>query len=114
VPVVDGQAELHALTGTGQLDALVDLPQGAGRHGIAAADHAQANPLLEDRRPLLDHVLFQQLHEELQLRRRPLPVLAGEAVKRKLLDLQPGTFLDRATDRRHALPVAFDPRQARC
>ena len=54
--------------------------------------------LLHDRGPLLDHVLLEQVHQEIDFRLRPLPVLARQAIQRELLDLQPGTFFGRAAD----------------
>ena len=53
---------------------------------VAAAKHAHADVIAHDRRALLDHVLFEQMHQEINFRLRPFPVFAGEAVKRELLD----------------------------
>ena len=83
----------------------------AGGNALAAADHADANVLLHDRRPLLDHVLLEQVHQKVELRLRPLPVLAGQAIQRELLQMQPGRFLDGAADAGHAAAVPLDPRQ---
>ena len=62
--------------------------------------------------PLLDHVLLQEVHEEVELLLRPLPVLAGKAIERELLDAQPGRFLGDAADARDAAAVPLDARQA--
>ena len=79
---------------------------------VAAADHADADVLLHDRGPLLDHVLLEQVHQEIELALRPLPVLARQAIQRELLDAQPGALLGRAAHAGHAAAVPLDPRQA--
>ena len=52
-----------------------------------------------------------QVHQEVDLGLRPLPVLARQAIQRELLDLEPGAFLGRAADRIDAALVAGDARQ---
>ena len=55
--------------------------------------------------------MLEQLHEEGDFLGRPLPVLAGKTVERKLFDAQPGTLFGDAADDAGAAAVAFDPRQ---
>ena len=81
------------------------------RNSVAAADHAHRDILLHDRRAFFDHVLLEQVHQEIELVLRPLPVLARQAIERELLDAQPGAFLGDAADAGHAAAMPFDPRQ---
>ena len=82
------------------------------RQPFAPADPLHPDVVLHDPRPLFDQVLLEQLQEEIEFLGRPLPVLAGEAIERDLLDAQPGTFLGHAADAGHAAAMSFDPRQA--
>ena len=52
-----------------------------------------------------------QVHQEVDLRLRPLPVLARQAVERELLDLEPGTLFGGAADRVDAAAMPGDARQ---
>ena len=78
---------------------------------VAAAEHPHADVVVHDRGPLLDHVLLQQVHQEVDFRLRPLPVFARQAIERELLDLEPGTFFGGAADRIDAALVAGDAGQ---
>ena len=93
------------------VDRLVELAQHWLGNLVAAADHAHADVVVHDRRALFDHVLLEQVHQEVDSRLRPLPVLARQAIERELLDLQPGALLGRAADGGDAAAVAGDARQ---
>ena len=56
--------------------------------------------------------MLQQLHEEGNFVGGPLPVLAGQAVERELLDAQPGAFLGHPADDVGPAAMPLDPRQA--
>jgi len=84
---------------------LVDFPPHVFGNALAAADHADADIVLADRSPLLDHVLLEQVEEEFQLLLGAFPILAGEAVQCDLFDAQPSTLLGDAPHRLHAVAV---------
>ena len=75
------------------------------------ADHADANVLLHDRGPLLDHVLLEQVHQEFEFALGALPVLARQAIERELFDVEPGTFLGDPPHAGDSAAMALDPRQ---
>jgi hypothetical protein len=50
------------------------------------SDHRHTDPLLHQQRPLLDHVLLEQVHQEVELVRGPPPVFTGKTVERELID----------------------------
>ncbi len=77
----------------------------------AAADDLDHHVLLHDRAAFFDHVLFEQMHQEIEFLGRAFPVLAGQAVQRQLLHPQPRTFLHGSPDARHSTPVPFNPWQ---
>ena len=98
--VVDRQAHAQARVAAAQADRLVERRDRLFRQPLAAADPLHADVVLHDPRPLFDQVLLEQLQEEIEFLGRPLPVLAGEAIERDLLDAQPGTLLGHAADAR--------------
>ena len=61
---------------------------------------------------LVDEILVQQRHQEVEFGLRPLPVLAAEAVERELAEAEPAAFFDGGADALHAAGVALDARQA--
>src|SRR5262249_1697233 len=71
----------------------------------------EADVLLHDLLPLLDQVLFEERHEEVELGLRALPVLAAETVERELPDPEPAALLDGRAHADHAARVPFDARQ---
>ena len=93
-------------------DGLVHFPLHRFGNVVAAADHADANVLVHDRRAFFDHVLFEQMHQELEFQLRPLPVLARQAVQRELLDVEPSALFGGAANAGHAAAMALDARQA--
>ena len=64
--------------------------------------------LPHDLRPLFDHVLLEEMHQQTQLAPRPLPVLAAEAIQRQLLDPQAAAFLDEQAHALDTAPVPLD------
>ena len=96
-----------------QADVLVDLGQHLGGQPLAPADDREADVLVEDLLPLVEQILLQQRHEEVELGLGPLPVLGAEAVKRELPDAEPAAFLGDGIDRLGAARVALDARLAR-
>jgi hypothetical protein len=109
--VVYRQAEARAGVGGAHGDGLVHLGQGGGRNAVAAADDPNRDVLPHDRGPLFDHVLFEQVHQKVELALRPFPVLARQAIQGELFQVQAGGFLDGAANAGHAAAVPLDPRQ---
>ncbi len=64
-----------------------------------------------DRAAFFDHVLFQQMHEKIQLMGGTFPVFTGQAVERQLLDRQPRTFFDGPPYAGHPAAMPLDARQ---
>ena len=90
----------------------VELAEHVGGQPLAAADHRQPDVLLHQLGPLDDQEMAEQPHQELQLARRPLPVLDREAVERELVEAEPAPFLDDGADALDPPAVARDPGQA--
>src|SRR5439155_22638550 len=62
--------------------------------------------------PLVDQVLMQEGHQEIEFRLRPLPVLGTEAVERELPDAEAAAFFDRRANAFYAAAVTFVSWQA--
>src|SRR5437660_381730 len=56
--------------------------------------------------------MAQEAHEELELARRPLPVLDRQAEQRELLEAEPASLLDDRADALDPPAVAHDPGEA--
>jgi hypothetical protein len=92
--VVDRQAQPRTRIAGTQADRLVHLLLDSLRDAVPAADDIDDQVVAHDPIPLVDHVLLQQMHQEIQFVLRAFPVLAGQAVQRQLLDAQTSRFLD--------------------
>src|SRR5262249_52105408 len=90
---------------------LVDLAQHTVGQAAATADGAEADVLVEDLPALVEEILFQERHEEIEFRLRALPVLAAQTVERQLADAQPAAFFHRGAHAVGAAGVALDARQ---
>jgi hypothetical protein len=75
---------------------------------LTTTDDCELQVLADDLRPLFDQILLKQLHEQLELQRRPLPVFAAEAIERKLFEAQTRALFDNRADGRNTATVAFD------
>src|SRR5262249_14977465 len=78
----------------------------------APADGGETDVLLQDLGALVDQVLVEQDHEEVQLRLGPLPVLDAEAVQGELADAEPAALLDGGAHALDTAAVSLDARQA--
>src|SRR5262245_7887109 len=81
------------------------------RQLLFAADHAEADVVLEQRAQLEPQVALEQRHQRADLGRRPLPVLDREGVERQDLDAEPRRGFDHVAHRVDAGAVPFDARQ---
>ena len=90
----------------------VELRQHLVRQALAAADHPDLDVLVHQLGPLDDQEMPEQPHQELELARRPLPVLDREAVERELLEPEPASLLDDGADALDAPAMPHDPGQA--
>src|SRR5438105_13470501 len=75
-------------------------------------DHLQANSVTVQFGNLATQVMAQQAHQIVDLRRRPLPILRGEAEQCEVRNPKFGRGNDRAPRSLGTPPMAGDPRQA--
>ncbi len=80
-----------------------------GRELVAAADHAEADVVLEERVELAAQVVLEQAHERRDLALGPLPVLDREGVEGQHLEAEAGRGLDGVAHGLDAGAVALDP-----
>ena len=90
--VVEGQNEGHPGAARRRRLALGERREDRGGHALVAADAAEADAVLEQRRTLRGEVLAAEEHERVDLLRGTFPVLAREGVERERLDAEPGAL----------------------
>src|SRR5207244_3709643 len=101
----------HPVVVTAAIDRFFDLFEDARGESLAAADHREDEVLPHDLRPLFDHVLFEQIHQKVELAAGALPVFAAEAIQLELADPQPRTLFDNEPNALNAASMPFGARE---
>ena len=108
--VVDCQVEPHAVVGRAHSHGLVEFRQDLLGDICPLAQHAHSDIVVHNGRAFFDHVLFEQVHQEIDFLLRAFPIFARKAVERQLLDAQPRTFLGDLPNRIHSATMPLDAR----
>jgi len=110
--VIEGDDQRHPLIVVGQGFRFLDHLAQVRAQMLALADHPHLDARLVQLRQVLADEPLHQAHQLAHLVDRPRPVLAGERVKREILDPHGARLADDAAHRLHPAPVALGAAQA--